>query len=215
MFRKLLLLASMLWLTGSQAQNIQNITFTPAFPGPTDSVKVIAELVFNSGTCELQYENHAQSNDSIRINVFHCPGALTVICNTTDTINLGILQAGTHVVDLIVHIGTWSLPDPCSDENPVDSGNIQITVLPGSGLETASAKKSFVFYHRQAGEIILGGRAEKETSLFLFNAQGSLVLKQKFDGSNRIPVPTLSTGVYMYQIRTGEGNNYSGKFAVE
>ncbi len=203
-----------LWQFNSQAQNIQNISFIPAFPGPLDSVKVIVDLVFNSGSCELQYENHSMSNDSIRINVFHCPGALTVICNTTDTINLGLLAPGTYSTEVIVHTSSWSAPDPCSDVNPTDSGDVQITVLPGSGINENSLLESFIYFDAGTNDIVLSGKHAGNVQLILLNSLGQVCLKKEFGNTERISIPELSKGVYLYQLISDTEKIISGKIQL-
>lgn len=204
----------LLWSFSSPAQNIQNISFMPAFPGPLDSVKVIVDLVFTSGSCELQFENHSLSNDSIRINVFHCPGALTVICNTSDTINLGLLAPGTYSTEVIVHTSSWSAPDPCSDVNPTDSGDIQITVLPGSGINENSRLESFIYFDAGTKEIVLSGKQMADGQLLLVNSLGQICLKKEIEASTRISISDLSEGVYLYQLKSKSEKVITGKLVL-
>ena len=215
MLRKLLLSSFLLLQFNTEAQNnIQNISFTPQYPGPLDSVNVIVDLMFTSGSCELQFENHSVNNDSIRINLFHCPGPLTVICYVTDTINLGLFPAGSYVTEVIVHTSSWSAPDPCTDVNPSDSGIIQITVLPGSGISHYSIQEATIYYLSQTKEIVFTGPAQTKLSLLVFNSLGALVLKEDINSSVRLPAPNLIPGVYLFQLFDAAKNSHTGEFSV-
>lgn len=214
MFRKILPLIILSFGLQVQAQNIQNISYLPPFPGPLDSVKVIVDLVFTSGSCDIQFENHSVNNDSIRINVFHCPGALTVICYVTDTINLGLLNPGSFDAEVIVHTSSWSTPDPCTDINPTDSGSIQITVLPSSGIKESVEKKNSIIFHQQSKSIMLENYNEIGASILVFDVLGKMIIDGKFDQSNRIILPKVNEGLYLYLLRTNDAALSSGKFIV-
>ena len=202
------------WQFSSHAQNIQNISLSPAFPGPTDSVRVNVDLVFTSGSCDLQFENHSVSNDTILINLYHCPGALTVICNTTDSINLGILAPGTYFTEVVVYTSSWSSPDPCSEFNPTDSGEIQLTVLPGSGIQENSSGQSHIYFDSNNKDIVLEGNYNSVQQIMLFNSMGQIVIKGNFDHSKRIHVPELSKGIYLYQLKSNNDKMVTGKILV-
>ena len=214
MFRKLLLVSFLLLQVSAQAQNIQNITYIPASPGPLDSVKVVVDLVFTSGSCEMQFENHSINNDSIRINVFHCPGALTVICNTSDTVNLGILNPGTYITELIVHTSSWSAPDPCSDVNPTDSASIPLTVLPPNGIKEFSKDVYSLSFNYAANILMLHGPAQKKMKVLLFNSLGALVLEKEIDSSMLLSVSELGAGVYFYTLLSEQNTSFKGKISV-
>lgn len=74
----------------SQGQ-ILNITVDPANPTTADYVKVYVELAFNSGGCDLDFSGHSTNGNTTTASAMHCVGMLTVICNITDTFNLGYL----------------------------------------------------------------------------------------------------------------------------
>jgi len=211
----LLIFLLIFWQLSSTAQTIQNISISPTFPGPTDSVKVIVDLVFTSGSCDLQFENHTVSNDSIKINLFHCPGALTVICNTTDSINLGLLPPGTYYTEVTVHTSSWSSPDPCSVFNPIDSGEIQVTILPGSEISEFPTGKAFIYFDLKSQDLVLEGNFNSVKQITLYNSFGQIVLKREFDHSNRISVPELSKGIYLYQLKSSDKKIVSGKILVK
>lgn len=214
MLKKLLLTLVLLWQSNTQAQYIQNINVTPLYPGPVDSVRVLIDLQFNSGDCALAMKTHTVGPDSIRIEVYHCPGPLAFICDVTDTINLGLLQTGTYYTEVIVHEKIYSSADPCAGSNPADSSNLQLTVFPGSNVISIEKNKSFAYYRYQTNELILSASNAAATSVLVFDVRGSLILKQDLGQSNRLKLPVLSNGVYLYKYITADGTSSSGKFSV-
>lgn len=199
----------------SQGQYIQNISYDPVFPGPTDSVKILLELEFPSGDCVLNYATYDISNDSIRIEVFHCPGPLAFICNVTDTVNIGTLAQGNYYTEVIVHKKIYVSPDPCAGSSPVDSVDFSLTVLPGSAVGKVTKANPFVYFQSQSKSIILAESPRKNTHIILFNLLGSIVKEGVFDTSNRLPVPDLSKGVYLYTLTMEDGKTGSGKFSIQ
>ncbi len=214
MYKKLLPFLFVLFFTSTKAQNIQSISFQPTYPGPLDSVKIIVDLMFTSGSCDMQYASHTISNDTVRINVFHCPGALTVICYTTDTIELDPLPGGNYYAEVIVHTASTFTPDPCTEFNPVDSADIQFTVLPGSGIDKGPSVANTIHYLNSSNELILTGTFLPGTEIHLYNVLGKLVFNKSFDNSNRIHLPNLSPGGYMFSLKSKDGTSSSGKFYV-
>jgi hypothetical protein len=214
MSRKLLLIVFLLWQFSLQGQTIQNVYTTPTYPSVLDSVKVFADLQFSSGGCDVQYTVQAINNDSIRVDLFHCPGALTVICYTTDSVNLGLLQAGTYIAQVFVHTASPFTIDPCSEFSPVDSSSFSITVLPGSGITKRTMDKTQVYYQASSNELFLENAPSRSTRIFLFNTIGELALEQEFNSSGRIVLPELSEGVYLYRLVTADANSRSGKISI-
>lgn len=216
MLRKILFFVFVIFHMNSHSQNIMNISYDPVYPSELDSVKVFVDLVFTSGTCDIISQNHSISNDSIRINLYHCPGALTVICNTTDSINLGQLSAGNYYTEIIVHTSSWSSPTPCTDENPTDSGTVQIIVLPATSIAQLQQNKSenSVKYNSANREFSLSQNSNLGTALFLYNAIGALVLQKNFDSSGKIQASELEDGVYFYNIIDGDQKMSSGRLTI-
>jgi hypothetical protein len=121
------------WTTAVQAQFIQQLRLSPAQPVDNQPVKVIADLFFPNSDCPLDTLGIVQiSPDRFEANALHCVGLLTVICNTSDTFDLGVLPAGNYRFVLREEYG-W-LPSPCtvgSQPPAIDSIDFQVTVNSG------------------------------------------------------------------------------------
>ncbi len=214
MTKKILTLALLLFFYGTHAQYIQNVRFEPQYPGPTDSILLILDLQFTSGDCLISSASHSVSNDSIRIEVYHCPGPMAYICEVTDTINLGVLAAGHYTTDIIIHRKVYISPDPCLGGSPVDSTNRQLIVYSSTGINDQESAKSSVIYLSDSRELILGSSNQKDATILVFNFVGSLLLEKNIYASDRIQTQPLSQGIYFYKLINQDGGSHSGKFVV-
>jgi len=216
MLKKLLTPFFLLFLIcNTIAQNIQNISYQPPYPGPLDSVTVYMDLVFTSGDCALEYESHTISGDTIRINVHHCPGALTVICDVTDTIQLGTLATGNYFTEVVVSVGDWSSPDPCTNPVPIDSGNIQITVLPGNGIINTPNENVYLYFDSKNNELVLKNRSQQVSIIELYNINGSIIFQSEATNAGRIKAPAVSQGVYFFRVYDDKQEMARGKLLID
>ena len=215
MTKKLLILTFLFFSYGAQAQYIQNIRFEPQYPGPTDSVLLILDLQFTSGDCLMSSENHVVSSDSIRVEVFHCPGPLAFICDVTDTINLGVLAVGQYATDIIIHRKIFASPDPCAGSSPVDSSSRQLIVYSSTGVNDIDRKNGVVFYHSQSRELMISDSNKKNGRIMLFNVLGSMVMEKNINTDLHISTPNMNPGIYIYKLIYEDGSSTSGKFAVQ
>ena len=215
MTKNLLAFAFVLCSFGTQAQYIQNIRFEPQYPGPTDSVLLILDLQFTSGGCEMSSANHIVSNDSIRVDVFHCPGPLAYICDVTDTINLGVLTEGHYSTEIIIHRKIYISPDPCLGSNPVDSSTRELIVYSSTGINEAGSNNIIVKYFSGNRELLVKSSNQKDATIMIFNTVGSLILEKGVGSSERISIPALGQGVYFYKLIDEDGETASGKFLVQ
>ncbi len=194
--------------------NIQSVSFLPSLPGPADSVKVLIDLRFNSGGCDMEYETHSVRNDTIEIHVSHCPGPLAVICYTTDTINIGPLPPGIYHTSIKVYTGSFLAPQPCADTIPVDSATTQLAVTPGTGILKPVLHAPLVYYDNSDKILVIDGLNGSVATLLLFNTQGDQVMRKKIQQSERVQLNNLSKGIYLYELRSSNGQSASGKLSV-
>lgn len=215
MLKKLLTPFFLLFLIcNTTAQNIQNISYQPPYPGPLDSVTVYVDLVFTSGDCALEYESHTISGDTIRINVHHCPGALTVICDVTDTVQLGTLASGTYYTEVVVLVSDPFSIDPCTNPVPADSGNVLITVLPGTGIATPEVESFYLHYDSKNNELVLKNHLAEGSVVELYTINGSLIFQSELPTSGRIKTQTISQGVYFFRVYDDRQEMARGKLLI-
>lgn len=120
-------------ISSTRAQFIQQLRLDPVQPLDNLPVKVIADLFFPSSGCPLDSVDITQPAPSrFEAYALHCVGILTVICNTSDTFDLGVLPAGNYRFVLREEYG-W-LPSPCTagtQPPAIDSIDFQVTVASG------------------------------------------------------------------------------------
>ena len=176
---------------------------------------MLIDLSFNSGDCQLFLETHTINNYTIQVDVYHCPVPLPFICNITDTIDLGVFAQGTYFTKVLVHENNYFSPDPCAGGHVSDSGDYQLIVYPISDVDEYSNIKNHVFYSRDSQSLILKGNTEETKSVQIFDAQGKKVIEKETNSRDKINIPSLSKGVYMYRMLLKNGNTSSGKFSVQ
>ncbi|TAH39056.1 MAG: T9SS type A sorting domain-containing protein [Bacteroidetes bacterium] len=215
MLRTILILAILFFHSQVQGQNIVNVSTLPLYPGPQDHVKLLIDLSFNSGNCELFLETHSITNDSIQIDVYHCPGPLAYICTVTDTIDLGVFAQGSYSTTIRVHENNYFSPDPCAGGHVSDSGEYQLVVYPISDVSEYSNPSNLVFYSRDSQSLVLRGNTETMKSIEIFDAQGKQVLAQEINSRGKINIPELANGVYMFRLLMKSGSLSTGKLSVQ
>jgi hypothetical protein len=147
------------------SQSIQNISFSPALPGPTDTIYFYVDLEFPNGSCPLSNSSTGTVGNTVFASSLHCVGMLQVICNTTDTFMVEPLPVGNYTFDMTLSSGAG--PVPCSpgivpndnrtasfvvanlniNENQTKL-NVEISPNPSSGiymLNNINKKKLFVY----------------------------------------------------------------------
>jgi len=100
--KKILLIACLrMVVMGSvhaQPITINSVNTIPSAPNDTEDVKAVVTATFSYGGCPLYNSAHFYSNDTINLVAYYQIGMLTVICSSTDTMDLGTLQCNTHVL---------------------------------------------------------------------------------------------------------------------
>src|SRR6185436_19846789 len=118
--------------------SIQGYTIQPPFPSTNDFVIVYVNVMFTSGGCDVYSQGHFTSSNVTDAYGHHCLGDLTVICNATDTFNLGPLPAGNHVFNFTLTSGFGG--PPCTPGIvPDDVGSTNFTVSAVTGISNPAA----------------------------------------------------------------------------
>lgn len=93
----------------AQIGMIDSLKILPKIPTTLDSIKVVSYATFSSGGCEMvNYEVSMEGNE-ITVDAFHRVGMLTVICNSTNTINLSQLVSGNYNITYNLREGSSQL----------------------------------------------------------------------------------------------------------
>ena len=195
---------------------INSIEIVPPSPTVNDSVQLVGHFTFTSGGCAKELFVATVVGSSVIAEARHCLGMLTVICDESDTINLGILASGVYAVDLSLYTGFGMTP--CTVDSIADAtDNSSFTVSPTtSALELKldfkivpnPAVNRVIFMTKSPQEFL-------EEPVRLFGSNGQLLIEKKFPEHCSLDVSGLCSGLYYIQIG---GNNHtvlSRKIVIE
>lgn len=180
---------------------ITNIEVLPANPTSSDSVFLVGHFSFTSGSCDKQWFTASVSGSDIIASAHYCVGALTVICNASDTINLGTLAPGNYTVDLTLSSG--AAPAPCSpgivpDDN--DTMSFEVSAI------TAIEERVITFnVSPNPGNDIIRISAERmktfqNESVSIYSYHGQLVYQTTVSETLEIDVSNLDPGMYLIRV---------------
>lgn len=189
---------------GATAQNITQLRTFPINPTSNDTVLLIADLQFNTTSCDLDTKSHQVNGNSIVANTQHCVGIAQAICNTTDTFILGVLPTGRYTVNLTLNTG--GAPVPCTPGIvPSDNDTMSFVVQTILGIQD-QVLPSFTIYPNPANDfIVLSDEYQKVvSSLKVFNVAGAVVLESDTP-KERIDVSQLTPGVYTMELHHKTG----------
>lgn len=150
---------------GQTFGSISSFTISPLNPNNTDTVYVYAELQFCCSNCSLDMKSYSLVGNNIVASTQHCLGALSAICNTTDTFKLNPLAVGTYSFDLTLSsgfVGSPCTPGISPDDNDVFTFNVVSSV----GIEEQFKNKELL----KVTDLL--GRETKKTNqplLYLYN----------------------------------------------
>jgi hypothetical protein len=122
--KKIILISALMLLSGLIA-NSQNVTITsvnfPSVLTDTQSVHVDVSCMFSAGSCPFQNALQYTANDTAYVIAYYQVGMLAVICDETETFDLGILPCTFHTFffQAIVNGG-------CSNEPGIFSHEYQL-----------------------------------------------------------------------------------------
>ncbi len=213
---KKLLITTVLSFTvcAAVAQSILNVRFDPVYPGPADPVRVLIDLEFTTGDCQMISGMHSMHNDSIRIEVAHCPGPLNFFCYVTDTINLGVLPPGTYTTNVVLRKGNYFSADPCAGSSMVDSVISPVIVYLVSGLDEKTKDIESIVYNSADATLDLISSDKESRMLNLYNMQGASVLDEQIRPGKKLNAGGIESGIYLYTLTGSDGFRSSGKLVV-
>lgn len=180
----------------AQGGTIVGFSVSPENPVEGDEVKVYADLSFSSGGCDLDFIAYPLNGTTINATAHHCVGLLTVICNTTDTFELGQLSAGNYTFDMTLTSGAGGpgcTPGIVADDND----QFQFTVSPSVGIDEVLILEDHV-YPNPISDVLNFKRPFSETA-FIRDMNGKRIMEIPA-GSNQADLSALAKGIYTLQV---------------
>lgn len=193
----------------ARGQMIQQITVLPAQPTVNDSVLVLVQSAFSSGSCNEGSRNLSQISAYYHeADAIHCLGILSVICYDTDTFQLGLLPAGQHTCAVTIKNGF--LPVPCIPAaQPGVRDSVQFTVSSAAGLDQVWAAGFKVFPNPAHDNIYIEQLQRSDTGRYVvYDGLGKPVLTVLGAPAGGLDISVLSAGIYW--IRFFDNGKVSG-----
>lgn len=192
------------WISANGTVNIQSVTIIPASPSDTQHVKAVVTTQFSSGSCPLINSVINIQNDTVRLTAVYTLGMLTVICNATDTFDLGILPCTMHGLAVTV-AESGSITGVDLATHP-----LTITCVP-TGIRTIPADQEFLLFPNPASrELTVKVTNENNTmvKISILNVIGEKIYPSiEFSpGKNKettINIASLAKGIYFAKVQTG------------
>jgi hypothetical protein len=191
----------------ASAQWINFLTVTPANPTSSDTITVLANCSFPSGSCSTHSQNISIAGNDIYASAFHCLGVLTVICNYTDTFIINPLPAGNYTFHFQVNAGMF--PAPCTP-GPIPAGvdSIQFVVSPATGIDEFLNQDEVMVVPNPVKDLFsISGLSENDlpANAELFSQEGKVVRKFKITHVDQIiDLTTLPAAIYQLNLITGK-----------
>lgn len=201
------------------SQWINSVTVIPSNPTTADSVMIIVNSDFSSGTCNTSSQGLSQSGNNFTAFTLHCLGMLTVICNDEDTFNLGVLPAGTYNFNVTVDQG-FGLPACSPGIVPGPNQSIQFTVLsPSSVFYKDLQQYGYTLTPNPTKNAVtlkvMDGTQINNSVLEIFSVDGKKVLEQGNLSNNAKVNLQLPKGVYVYRLKNDDKVTEGQRLVVE
>lgn len=209
------LLLALLFSALLKAQTIQQLSILPANPTTGDTIRVVADLMFFSGGCDLQQANTVIVGNNISVDAMHCPGLLTVICNTKDTINLGVLPSGNYALDFNVLTGIYDMNiGGCTSYQPGGTQTLSFAVTVTNNIQLPETGTLAVNYDRQRDALMLSGKFSTAT-LRIMDLTGKILYRGNVT-PGEVPFNSLpAQGLLIYRLQLPNGTEKAGRVLVE
>lgn len=182
---------------GFSQGTITAIHVSPPNPTINDEVSILVDVQFNYGGCEVDNQGFGTSGNTITAYAHHCIGLLTVICETTDTFEVGYLAAGSYTFDFSLSSGQGG--PGCSPGIVIDdSDQIQFSVSNSVGVDEIENLQKFAFPNPTTG-VLNFPNALSETAL-ITDLSGRIVSETP-SGTSSIDISNFSNGVYVFRYK--------------
>ena len=205
--KNILLLLFCLATMNAKTQWINSLSIVPQNPIVSDSVYLIADCSFPSGSCDQHTQGLSIIGNNIHAWALHCLGMLAVICNHTDTFALGTLPAGLYNSTFQLDNGLG--PAPCTAGIvPGISSSYTFTVSLSTDLSDTEKENPWVTVFPNPSSDLLHIELNSKINVFrnslsLYNIYGKKVWEsENVPSDNKFLLHTkkLASGIYMLRM---------------
>ena len=187
----------------SAAQTIVGISMVPANPTISDSITFFADCMFSSGNCApYQIGGNFFGND-YQAYALHCLGALSFICNYTDTFKLAPLPAGNH--RFIFHLDEGHGPSctPGIVTGPTDTLSFLVTAATGINETILPASFSLTPNPSNGNMVLVLDNYVLQQSpvIEVLNVSGQLIKNILVSNNETVLHLELPSGVYWCRLK--------------
>ena len=204
----LVLLLGVILNNNVKAQWIQSLTVVPANPTTLDPIMVLADCGFPSGTCDIHTQYLNVNGNFISAGALHCLGMLTVICNHTDTFQLGTLPTGNYTFQFQLDAG-YGMPTCTPGIVPGPFDTISFFISPAVGLGEFIPQDAVTFYPNPTdGFFMINGLEEHDypVTVSVFTVEGKLQTREKIMlAGEKINAGNFPPGMYQVHLEFGGG----------
>lgn len=202
--KKIIFLIAFAFAIEANAQHIISMQVFPANPTTLDTVSVIVDMWFSSGTCDQHTQQSFVSGNSIYCSTLHCTGMLAVICNDMDTFKINPLPAGNYTYYIQVDQG--GLPAPCTPGIVAgDSDSITFVVTPVTGVKNSVNEDSFSVKVNENDINIVFKNPDEVQLVTLTDITGKLLFSETTVPDNMRIIKPISKGVFMLNVVLKDG----------
>lgn len=199
--KSLLPLFSILWIhVHAQLPMVNSLQIFPSNPVSTDTIYLIVTCTFSSGDCALLSSNVQVLGSNVQVDGNYCPGMLTVICTSIDTVKIGTLLPGNYSINFSLNLGNTpgcnqfssaansvipvQVTGPTSiNQNFPDENNFVIESVPGYG--------NFIF----KSTVFLSSAILK-----IYSSDGKIAFQKQLGKANEELNLSLAPGIYYYKL---------------
>lgn len=192
-----LLLSISSFLSVAQSGYIDSLFILPQAPTSTDPISVVCHSYFTSGDCDLVFSKTDFNGEMIEVTATHIIGPLTYICETIDTILLGVFNPGNYVLVYHLQDSVWS-----SGTNET-TDTLYFTVQPTSIQEFGDPTFFDIFPNPVSLLLNVTLLNNLQGTYTIYDPYGKIIQKSSIrDINTQIDVSHLAKGVYYFEVVT-------------
>jgi hypothetical protein len=185
----------------SQGGSISSIEVIPPYPTTADSVYLVGHFQFTSGGCEKQFFLASVVGSNVIASAQHCTGMLAMICDISDTVNLGLLSAGSYAIDLALSSG--AAPVPCTP-GIVPDDNLSSTFVVTAPTDVVENAFEFGIVPNPVVDVLsfsgYGLNDHLGEQFVIYSCSGQIVKSEPLDARLTTDVSQLPSGIYFVKI---------------